>query len=122
MNRRLGGSGDERGQGLVELSIVVPLVLLFLLGMLEFGFMFDHTLTLGYGSREAARLGSALVNGGGTLGCGSGQSPNAATVDGRIIAAAQRILAAPDSPIVLSRVSQIRIYQATAAVPRPPGR
>lgn len=121
MSRRPKGSRPERGQALVEFSIVVPVTLLILFGMLEFGTMFDHTLTLGYGSREGVRLGAALVNGGGTLGCGGGQSPNAATVDGRIIAAVQRILAAPGSPIVVSRVSQIRIYKATSTGGETPG-
>ncbi len=70
-----------RGQGLVEFAMLVPIFMLLLLGMLEFGFAFDQNLTLEYATREGARVGSALANGGGTLGCGAGQSPNAATVD-----------------------------------------
>ena len=46
--------------------------------MLEFGFAFDQDLTIEYATREGARVGSALANGGGELGCGPGQSPNAA--------------------------------------------
>lgn len=94
--------------------MIVPVVLLMLLGMLEFGFAFDHSATIGNATREGARMGSALVNGGGTLGCASGQSPNAATVDGRIVAAVQRILAAPGSRVVLTDVSEIRIYKSTS--------
>lgn len=104
----------ERGQGLVELSIVIPTALLLLLGMLEFGFAFDHTLSLQYATREGARMGSALANGGGTLGCGTGQSPNAATVDPQIIAAVQRVITSPGSPLTLSQVSEIRIYKANS--------
>ena len=96
--------------------MIVPVFLLMLLGMLEFGFAFDHSSTVGNATREGARMGSSLVNGGGTLGCPSSAtvSPNAATVDGRIVAAVQRILAAPGSRVVLSDVAEIRIYKATS--------
>lgn len=94
--------------------MIIPVVLLVLLGMLEFGFVMDHSATIGNATREGARMGSALTNGGGTLGCSAGQSPNAATVDGRIVAAVQRILAASGSRVVLANVSEIRIYQSTS--------
>ncbi len=93
----------------MELSILVPVFLLILLGILEFGFLFDHTLTLQYATREGARVGSALSNGGGPLGCGSGQSPNAATVDPLIIAAVHRVLDSPGSRVAVSRVPTISI-------------
>jgi hypothetical protein len=105
----------DAGQSLVEFAMVVTVVMLFLLGLLEFGFVFDHHLTLEYASREGARSGSALANGGGVMGCGAGQSPNAATVDPQIIAAVQRVLTSPGSQVVPSRVSSIRIYKADAA-------
>ena len=43
--------------------MVVTVVMLLLLGMLEFGFVFDQHLTLEYASREGARVGAALANG-----------------------------------------------------------
>jgi hypothetical protein len=107
-----GAADHERGQGLVEFSLVVPAFLLLLLGMLEFGFAFDQNLTLQYASREGARVGSALVNGGGPLGCGVGLSPNAATVDDLIIAAVNRVLTSPGSRVRTSAVPTIRIYKA----------
>ena len=39
-----------------------------LLGMLEFGIAFNHQLTLGYATREGARIAADLVNGGGDAG------------------------------------------------------
>ena len=36
-------------------------MMLLLLGMLEFGFIFDQHLTLEYASREGARVGAALA-------------------------------------------------------------
>jgi hypothetical protein len=98
----------------VELAFLLPVYLMLLLGMLEFGLAFDHLLSISYASREGARVGAALVNGGGTLGCGSGQSPNAANVDPQIVAAVERVLTSPGSLVAVSNVSQIRIYLATS--------
>lgn len=103
----------EDGQSLVEFSMIITVVMLLLLGMLEFGFLFDHHLTVEYATREGARVGAALANGGGTLGCNTGQSPNAATVDQQIVAAVQRVITSPGSAVVPSRVSEIVIYKST---------
>jgi hypothetical protein len=103
--------GEQRGQSLLEMTMILPVFLLLVLGTLEFGMAFDHNLTLEYASREGVRTGSALANGGGPLGCGGGQSPNAATVDNQIIAAVERVLASSGSPIDLTMVTQVRIYK-----------
>jgi hypothetical protein len=112
--RAFGRTGErEHGQSLVEFSMIVTVIMLLLLGMLEFGFLFDHHLTLEYATREGARVGAALANGGGTLGCSTGQSPNAGTVDQQIVAAVQRVITSPGSAVVKSRVSEIIIYKST---------
>ena len=103
-----------RGQGLVEFAMLVPVFMLLLLGMLEFGFAFDQNLTLEYATREGARVGSALANGGGTLGCNSGQSPNAATVDPQILAAVRRVLLSPGSRVKPALGMQVLIWKADA--------
>lgn len=115
LRRRARGSAGERGQGLVEFAALLPLFAVLLLGVLEFGTAFDHHVTLEYATREGARSGSALANGGGALGCGAGQSPKAATVDPLIIEAVQRVLTSPGSPLVIANVTQIRIYKSNAA-------
>lgn len=122
MTTFVGKRRAERGQGLVEFAMIVPVVLLMLLGMLDFGFALDHSATVGNATREGARMGSALVNGGGTLGCAAGASPNAADVDGRIVAAVQRILAAPGARLVMSDVTEIRIYKSTSTGTETAGR
>ena len=117
MIRRPPARGDgtrEDGQAVVELALILPVFLLLLLSILEFGMAFDHLISITYATREGARAGAALVNGGGTLGCAAGQSPNAATVDAQIVAAVERVLTSPGSQVALSRVSQIRIFSATA--------
>ena len=105
MRRRLRRS--ERGQALVEFAIILPTFILVLFGMLEFGLVFDHHLTLEYATREGARTGSALADGGGDATICNG-------IDAQIVAAVQRVLAAPGSPVDVSRVSQISIWRATA--------
>ncbi len=79
--------------------------------MLEMGQAFNHKLTVGYATREGARTGAALANGGATSCC---RSPIRPGVDQQIIAAAQRILKSPGSNVVMSDISAIRIYKATA--------
>ena len=48
---------------MVEIAYVVPLFMFILLGILEFGFVFNHHLTLEYATREGARAGAALADG-----------------------------------------------------------
>ncbi len=45
-----------RGQSLVEFALTLPLLLLLLSGLVEFGFMLNEYLSLVDGSREVARL------------------------------------------------------------------
>jgi hypothetical protein len=98
----------ERGQSLVEMGLILPLLVLIVIGTLEFGFVFDHHLTLEYATREGARAGAALANGGvGPPGCAG-----ASDVDPRIVAAVQRVLTSPGSPVDVSDVSEIHIYRA----------
>lgn len=103
--------GDERGQSVVEFIVIVPIVAMLLLLMLEFGLAFNHRLTVGYASREGARIGAALAHGGAT----SCATADPALVDQQVIAATQRILKSPGSPIVMGDVSQIRIFKADSA-------
>lgn len=68
--RRPGGAGrilrgwaallrrDERGQDLVELTVVAPLLLLLLFGIVEFGSIFDSQHTMSYLTREGASIAS----------------------------------------------------------------
>lgn len=45
----------SRGQALVEFAIVIPIFLLLLFAMLEFGFMLYSQMTVSNSAREAAR-------------------------------------------------------------------
>jgi hypothetical protein len=94
------------------MTLLVPLFMLMLVAMLEFGFVFQHNMTLEYASREGARPGAALANG------GSANCPSPATdADPYIIAAVERVLESPGSPVKgnIAAISTIKIYAATAS-------
>jgi hypothetical protein len=103
------GPGGERGQSLVEFAFIVPLFLLLLLGMLEFGMAFEHDQTLAYATREGARTGASAGDGSTTYPC---NSTTATTFDAPIIAAVERVLTSTGSPIDMAQVSSISVYLA----------
>jgi hypothetical protein len=109
---RRGWRKAQGGQGLVEFTLILPIVMMLMVSMLEFGRAFNDQLEIGYASREGARAGAALGNGGVTS-CSGGDDP--AGVDASVIAAAQRILKAPGSDVVLSDIVSIKIFRATTS-------
>lgn len=102
--RRADRRAGARGQSLVEFSVSVPVFVMLLFGMLEFGFAFNHNLTLEYATREGARTGAALANGTVTIPC--------ANVDNEIIASVQRVLTSPGTPIAIGEVNSVLIFRA----------
>lgn len=60
---------DRKGQALVEFALVVPLLLLFLLGIIQMGLLFNGFITI----QQAARLGVREAS--------LGQSPKQAIID-----------------------------------------
>ena len=56
--RRSGASPRNRGQALVEFALVLPIALLILLGILQFGFLFSGQIGVINAVRETARYGS----------------------------------------------------------------
>lgn len=60
---------DERGQGMVELALILPFLLLIVVGILEFGSIYSKVISMRQGVREAGRQGS-VANFGSTSGCG----------------------------------------------------
>jgi hypothetical protein len=102
----------QRGQSIVEFALIVPVLTLILFGTLEFGLAFNHNLTIEYATREGARTGSALGNGG-SANCSGGT--DLYLIDAQTVAAVQRILKSPGSPVNLADVSEIRIYRADSS-------
>ena len=48
--------GNKKGQALVELALIVPILLLLVFGVVEYGRIFAAYLTVANGSREGARI------------------------------------------------------------------
>jgi hypothetical protein len=102
----------EDGQAIVEFALLLPVFALLLMGMLEFGLAFNHHLTIEYATREGARVGSALATGGRTN-CLAGA--DIYQIDEQTVAAVQRILKSPGSPVNVAGVTEIRTYRADSA-------
>ena len=100
----------QAGQGLVEFTVVMPIFLVLLAGMLEFGLAFSDRLTMGNATREGARIGAALATGSTTT-C----SGDPAGVDTTVIASVQNILKSGGSDVDLSDINEIRIFKANAS-------
>ena len=107
--RRPADGAAQRGQSLVEFSMLVPVFLLILMGVLELGLAFDHLLTLSYATREGARTGAAMADG--------EKIPDCADVDEYVVSAVERVLTSDGSPVRdhLADISAIRIYKADSA-------
>ena len=112
---------DDRGQAVTEVVLILPFLLVLLFGIVELAMALNTALTITAATREGARVAGALSNGGGTLGCASGQSPNASTVDPLVVAAIERVLTASGAQINLADVSAVRIYKATTSGAETPG-
>ena len=109
MARRRQPERGGRGQAVVEFTLVVPVMVLLMLGMLEFGFAFNHHMTIEYATREGARTGSALAKGGSTN-CVGGV--DAQSIDSQVVAAVQRILKSPGSMVSMADVADVRLYKS----------
>ncbi|MGE5677918.1 MAG: TadE/TadG family type IV pilus assembly protein [Pseudomonadota bacterium] len=49
---------DKKGQSMVEMALILPVILLLFLGMFEFSRIFGSYLLVNHASREAARMAS----------------------------------------------------------------
>ena len=55
---------SERGAELIEFALTLPLLLLLVLGIIEFGFMFKEYEVVTNAAREGARLGALIPSAG----------------------------------------------------------
>ena len=107
--RRLFGLRSRRGQSLVEFSLILPVIMFLLLGMVEMGFAINHNVAIQTATRQGARVGSILVNG--DTDC---KTPHDATlanaVDPAIISAVEGALISPGSMVDETQVTSIEIF------------
>jgi len=62
MRRYRRRSDSERGVVLVEMALVAPLLILLVIGIMEFGLAFRDRLTVSNGTQSAGRVAAALGN------------------------------------------------------------
>jgi Flp pilus assembly protein TadG len=67
-SRRERRARGERGAALVEMAIILPIFVVLVFGLLEFGISYNNYISLRQGTREAARQG-AVGNFGSTSSC-----------------------------------------------------
>lgn len=91
------GRTDGSGQSLVEFALTLPIFVLLMMGVLEFGFLYNNILTVQYAARQGV---SAAAQAGGVDGA-----------DCSILKAVERALTAP---IDKSRVTSVKIYKSDA--------
>jgi Flp pilus assembly protein TadG len=79
--------GDQRGQAVVELALVLPLVVLFLLGALQVALVARDQLAVEYVAREAARAASVSADPGGAANAAARRVTSLAPLDVSVSAA-----------------------------------
>ena len=60
--RRAKGRGGERGQSLAEFVLVLPIFLILIFAIVDFGMGFHSWITVTNSAREGARLGSVRAD------------------------------------------------------------
>ena len=58
MKKLMAGRDREGGASLVEFAMIMPLIIILLLGIIEFGWVFGQYNDVRHGAREGARLGA----------------------------------------------------------------
>ena len=56
MNKKFKLFKNEKGQSLVEFALVMPILMLILLGIIEFGWLYNAKITMTSAAREGARV------------------------------------------------------------------
>lgn len=52
---------SEKAQALVEFTLIMPIIIVLILGMIEFGWLLNAKITLNSAAREGARVGAVLL-------------------------------------------------------------
>jgi Flp pilus assembly protein TadG len=85
----------QRGQSLVEFALVFPIFFVLLMGLIEFGLVFNALLSINFASRDASLIAA--------------EAGNAVGSDCVILKKVEDAISAPSST---SRVTEVRIYNA----------
>jgi hypothetical protein len=96
---------DSTGQSIVEFALTLPIFVLLLMGVLEFGFLYNSILTVQYASRQGV---SAAAQVGGE--------------DGADCSILKAVEGALSTPIDKTRITVVEVFQSDADGAAIPGR
>jgi hypothetical protein len=99
-----GARSADAGQSLVEFALVIPIFITLLMGVIEFGFLYNNLLTVQFAARQGA---SAAAEAGG--------------VDGADCSILNAVEVALTVPLDHQRVEFVEIFQSDAAGDAVPG-
>jgi len=100
---------SERGAELIEFALTLPLLLLLVLGIIEFGFLFQEYEVVTNAAREGARLGALIPSAGYTT------TEAATRANDFLIAGGLKAAQATPAPTVVQ--SQVAISGTTKCIP-----
>ncbi len=112
---------DERGQAVVELALVLPLVVLFVFGALQVAVVARDQLAIEYVAREAARAAAVSADPAGAAKAAAGRVAKLAPIDvsvsvaGDVVRVRVRYVNATDVALVGVAISDVTL-EATAAM------
>jgi TadE-like protein len=113
--------GDDRGQAVVELALVLPLVVMFALGALQVALVARDQLAIEYVAREAARAAAVSADPGGAAGAAARRVTDLAPIDvsvsiaGDVVRVSVRYVSATDVALVGATIDDVAL-EATAAM------
>jgi Flp pilus assembly protein TadG len=96
--RRRPARDDQEGQSLVEFALVMPVFVLLLMGVLEFGFMYNNLLTVQFAARQ-----------------GVSAAAQAGAVDGADCSILNAIEGALSVPVNASQIDRVEIFLSDTA-------
>ena len=96
--RRPHGWRTTHGQTLVEFALILPLFMVLLMGIIEFAFMFNATLSINFTSRDASLIAA--------------EAGSQSTADCAVLAKVEQDVAAP---LAANNIQSVTIYQADRA-------
>jgi Flp pilus assembly protein TadG len=101
----MSGRRTVEGQGLVEFALTFPIFMLVLMGLIEFGFLYNNILTVQFASRQ-----------------GSSVAAQVGADDGGDCTILKAVEAALTAPIDRSRIVAVEIFQSDTSGDPLPGR
>jgi hypothetical protein len=113
--------GDDRGQAVVELALVLPLAVLFVLGALQVALVARDQLAIEFVAREAARAAAVSGDPGGAASAAAHRVSDLAPIDvsvsvvGEVVRVRIRYVNPTDVALVGAAIADVTL-EATAAM------